>query len=78
VQSLQTWNERLACNSASPSLRRKYDNLVLQPRIQELQQHGLLITVDDLTVVPNSVPITVEQPAIGVDGDLIQSRFNEN
>jgi hypothetical protein len=44
AQGFQSWNERQAYNNAPPILRRKYDNLMLQSRIRELQWQTSLIT----------------------------------
>jgi hypothetical protein len=40
ASGLQEWRERQANASASPSLKRKYDSLILTIRIQQLEQEA--------------------------------------
>ena len=77
AQGFQSWNERQAYNNASPTLKRQYDNLMLRSRIRELQRQTSIITEDDFTLAPSSMPVTVERPSVDDDeDDLTQSQFN--
>jgi hypothetical protein len=50
---------------------------MLQSRIRELQWQTSIITEDDFTLAPSSMPVTVEQPSVDDDeDDLMQSQFN--
>ena len=54
AKGLQSWNERQAYSNASPTLKRKYDNLVLRARIRELEQD------DDATSTNNSIVLMAD------------------